>query len=146
MKSTDDPIVVEQTYGVTTDRLWSAITEIDQMRRWFFENIPSFEPKVGFETRFNVQSGAREFLHVWHIVKVNPRKLISYDWRYAGLPGILLVSFELYDEGQLSRLRLIATVLEDFPQDIPEFTREACLGGWRYFIQESLQSYLEQQE
>jgi len=30
--------------------LWDAITEVDQMRLWCFESIPSFKPEVGFET------------------------------------------------------------------------------------------------
>jgi len=33
-------------------------------------------------------------------------------------------------------------VLEDFPQDIPEFKRESGLAGWTYLILESLQKYL----
>jgi hypothetical protein len=33
-------------------------------------------------------------------------------------------------------------VVEDFPDDIPEFDRESCQSGWNYLISESLSSYL----
>ena len=54
MKSTEEPIVVEQTYDVSIPDAWEAITVPDKMRAWFFPNIPSFEAEVGFETRFDV--------------------------------------------------------------------------------------------
>jgi hypothetical protein len=33
-------------------------------------------------------------------------------------------------------------VIEDFPNDIPEFARESCIGGWNYFIKERLDKFL----
>lgn len=44
----DEPIIVEQTFNTTIDSVWKAITEIKQMRQWYFENIPTFKPEVGF--------------------------------------------------------------------------------------------------
>lgn len=44
------------------------------------------------------------------------------------------------DEG--TKLVLICTGTESFPQDIPEFTRESGKAGWEYFIQQSLLSFL----
>lgn len=64
MIENDVPIIVEQTFNATINTVWSSITEIDQMRKWYFENIPSFEPEVGFETQFNVKSHGRDFLHM----------------------------------------------------------------------------------
>jgi hypothetical protein len=34
-------------------------------------------------------------------------------------------------------------VRETFPDDIPEFRRDSCIGGWEYLIQKSLKEYLE---
>jgi uncharacterized protein YndB with AHSA1/START domain len=141
MKTTDKPIIVEQTFNVSLEQLWQAITDVVQMRQWFFENIPSFEPEVGFETRFNIETGERDFPHVWRISEVVPGRLISYDWRYEGYAGNQLVTFELLNEGNQSRLRLTATVREDFQEGVPEFTRDACLGGWQYFIQQRLKAF-----
>jgi hypothetical protein len=38
---------------------------------------------------------------------------------------------------------LTVEVLEDFPDDIPEFRRESCIGGWNYFINHRLKEYLD---
>ena len=51
-----DPIVVEQTFNAPMAVVWKAITDKDQMRRWFFKTMTDFEPEIGFETQFNVRS------------------------------------------------------------------------------------------
>jgi len=53
-----------------------------------------------------------------------------------------MVSFELKEQAGGCRVTVTHTVVESFPQSIPEFTRESCLGGWSYFIQQQLASYL----
>lgn len=143
MKTSDNPIVVEQTFDASLDTVWKAITAIDLMRQWYFDNIPAFKPVVGFETRFNVQSGGRDFLHLWKVTEVVPRKRISYDWRFEGYSGDSSVAFELFNNGESTSLKLTVTVRQDFPDDIPEFKRESCIDGWKYFIKERLKEYLE---
>lgn len=63
MKETEEPVIVEQTFDASVETVWNAITVLDQMRQWYFENIPSFRPEVGFETQFDVQNEDRHFLH-----------------------------------------------------------------------------------
>ncbi|MDJ0835730.1 MAG: SRPBCC domain-containing protein [Acidobacteriota bacterium] len=142
MKKSDPPVIVEQTFAVDRDTLWKAITEAAQMRRWFFDNIPAFEPAVGFKTQFNVSTGEREFPHRWEIIEVIPAQKITYRWQYEGYAGDSTVAFELFGAGDAVGLRVTATVLEDFSYDIPEFKRESCEGGWNYFIKQSLVNYL----
>jgi uncharacterized protein YndB with AHSA1/START domain len=143
MKTTDEPVVVEQTFKASINAVWSAITEIDQMHQWYFENIPSFEPEVGFETQFNVQSQGRDFLHHWKVTEIVPLKKIKYSWKYEGYPGDSFVAFELFEQHNGTKLRLSTEITEDFPGDVPEFTRESCLGGWTFFIQNRLREYFE---
>lgn len=143
MKASDDPIVVEESFNASIETVWRSITELDQMRQWFFENIPSFDPVVGFETRFSVHSGGREFRHIWKLTEVVPLKRISYDWTYDGYPGDSFVVFELFEQEGSTKLRLTATVRQDFPDDIPEFKWESCLGGWEYFLKDRLKQYIE---
>ena len=71
-------------------------------------------------------------------------KKISYDWRYDGYSGSSIVVFELIEEGNWTKLRLTYTVVENFPDNIPEFTRESGIEGWNYFIKQSLKQYLEE--
>ena len=94
MRKDDDPVVVEQTYRASVDTVWNAITQVDQMRQWYFDNIPSFKPEVGFETQFNVRCEGRGFLHVWTVTKVAPPRFIECNWKYEGYPGDSFVVFE----------------------------------------------------
>jgi uncharacterized protein YndB with AHSA1/START domain len=142
MSKEDGPVVVEQTFDASLDEVWSAITEIDQMRQWYFEDIPSFRPEVGFETEFNVHNEGRNFLHMWKVTDVEPLKKIRYTWQYKKYPGSGFVTFELFKQNDRTRLRLTNEGLESFPQDIPEFKRESCIAGWTYFINGRLKDYL----
>ena len=143
MRKNDEPVVVEQTFNTSIDAVWSAITEIDQMRQWYFENIPSFKPEVGFKTQFNVQSQDRHFLHMWKVTEVVPLKMITYNWKYEGYPGDSFVLFELFNQNNLTKLRLTHQVQESFPEDIPEFSRESGVEGWTFFIRKRLIEFLE---
>ncbi len=142
MKATEQPIIVEDNIPAPAERVWRAITKPEQMRQWFFNNIPAFEAKVGFETQFNVHSGGRDFLHLWKITAVETLRKITYNWKYGGYPGDSYVTFELFGQGRQARLKLTHEVVESFPEDIPEFSRASCTEGWRYFIQKSLKEYL----
>lgn len=136
-------VVVEQVFSNSVTQVWQAITQLDQMKQWFFENIPEFKPEVGFKTQFNVSAGERNFLHLWRILEVVPEKSIVYDWRYKEYPGQGIVKFELSETGGQTRLKLTNEGLESFPDHIPEFTRESCHAGWKYFIKEQLKAFLE---
>ena len=143
MKNKDKPIIVEQNFNSSIEIVWDAITILDKMKQWFFSNIASFEPVVGFETRFVIEVEDRIFPHLWKLTEVIPQKKITYDWRYEGYPGSSIIVFQLIEEGAQTKLRLTATVVENYPDNIPEFKRESGVEGWSYFIKKSLKEYLE---
>ena len=141
---TDEPdVVVEQSYRTSPSAVWRAITELNEMKQWYFDNIPAFEARVGFETEFLIVNEGREFPHLWRITEVVPGQRIAYRWRFDGYEGDGLVTFEISETDGGSHLKLTNAVLEDYPDDIPEFRRESCEAGWKYFIQERLKEYLE---
>jgi uncharacterized protein YndB with AHSA1/START domain len=142
MKSNENPIIVTQIFNNSIKEVWNAITELQQMKKWFFQNIPSFNPEVGFQTEFIVQSDLRTFTHLWKITEVIPYKKIKYEWSYKEHKGLGFVTFELTEKENHSLLRLTNEGLESFPQNIAEFSRESCQGGWEYFIQKNLKDYL----
>ncbi|MBV7340092.1 SRPBCC domain-containing protein, partial [Chloroflexi bacterium TSY] len=109
----------------------------ESKEQWFFNNIESFEPKVGFETRFVVQVEDRNYPHLWKLTEVVPMKKICYEWRFEGYPGSAISEFEIYEVGNRARLRLTYTVVEDFPDNIPEFERKSGVEGWNYFIKDT---------
>ena len=143
MKTTEPPIFVSQIFSQSVATIWNAITEVDQMRQWFFDNIPSFNAEVGFQTEFNVKAPSRDFLHIWTVTEVIPEQKIVTNWSYENCKGNSFVTFELkpYTEG--TQFTVTTKVVEDFPDDIPEFQRESCIDGWNYFVKERLVAYLE---
>lgn len=143
MKVSDVPVKVKQQFNLPIDIVWDAITQHNQMIKWFFEQIPDFSAEVGFKTQFNVEAPTRDFLHLWEIIDVIPLKHIVYNWKYKGLKGDSTVSFELTYLDNITELSVTTKVLEDFDDSIQEFKRESCLGGWNYFIKDRLFHYLK---
>ncbi len=143
MNKENHPVIVEQSFHVSVGQLWKAISELEQMKLWFFEDIESFLPEVGFETQFNVHSGERDFMHLWKLTEVVPLQKLVYSWRYEGYEGESFVCFETFISEKGSCLRLTHTVTENFPQSIPEFTRESCQCGWEYFINNRLKNFMD---
>lgn len=142
MKTSEPPVIVTQRFNQSVETVWEVITDVSHMRQWFFDNIPDFKAQVGFQTKFNVKAPSRDFLHLWTITEVIPQQKIVYNWKYEGLSGDSLVTFQLEETQNGSLLTLTTTVVEDFPEEIPEFARESCLAGWNYFIKEQLFLYL----
>ncbi len=145
MKKEEAPIVVEQDFDRPASDVWNAITKTGEMRKWYFENIPDFKAEVGFVTQFVVESGGRSFLHLWTVTEVDPQRKVVCNWKFGGLPGDSFVTFEVSGDEKSARLKVTTLVQESFPENIPEFSRESCLGGWTYFINDRLKAYLDRQ-
>ncbi|KAA3622296.1 MAG: SRPBCC domain-containing protein [Bacteroidetes bacterium] len=143
MKRSDSPIIVEVSFNSNKEALWQAITDHSRMIQWFFDNIPDFQPQVGFKTRFEVSPGERTFTHCWEITEVKPFQKITYNWNYEEYPGDAFVTFEISPKHDQVTVKLTMDIIEDFPDEIPEFQLESCLGGWNYFLGENLKKYLE---
>jgi len=143
MKVTDPPIIVQETVNRNVAEVWAAITELEQMHQWYFDNIPAFEPVVGFETSFDVVAPSQVFPHYWKIVKAIPNEVIAYDWHFGDvIPGLGLVTWTIRKINDQTELELRDDVIEPFPSDIPEFKRESGVEGWNYFIKDRLKNYL----
>jgi len=53
------------------------------------------------------------------------------------------VCFELFAEGDQTRLKLTHTGLETFPVNNPDFVKENFVAGWTYFVNKALKEYAE---
>lgn len=142
MKICDEPIIVEQIFNASIESLWEAITNIELMRKWYFDNITDFKPQIGFKTKFNVESGVRNFIHIWEVTEVQFHKLIKYTWEFEKYSGKSSTTFELSKQNNLTKLKLTVDIIENFEENIPEFKRESCIGGWQYFINNRLNNFL----
>lgn len=125
------PVIVERTYGASIDDVWKAITDYDQMKQWYMPALRAFEPKVGFETQFTVEHEGNKFPHIWKVTEVIPQKKISYTWRFPGHPGESLATFELFPEGENTRLKLTHNGLETHDgRNNPALARKNFNWGW----------------
>ena len=141
MKKTDPPVVVEQTIAAPIPKVWKAITELDEMQAWFFEEVETFEPKVGFETQFSIEHEGKTYVHQWKLLEVEPEKRIVFDWQYEHCEGQGKVEWDLSASESGTEFKLTNSVVESFPDDDPAFTRESCEGGWQYLL-ERLNEYV----
>lgn len=143
MKTTDPPIELEFLYPVSQERVWNALTHLDEMLQWYFENIPDFKAEVGFETHFLISNEGRNFTHIWKVTEVIPKEKIVCNWTFKEYPGSSDLILELVANGDKALVRLKVVVRENFADDIPEFKRKSCEGGWNYFMGQNLKAYLE---
>jgi uncharacterized protein YndB with AHSA1/START domain len=138
-----EPFTIEKTYNAPVDKVWKAITDKDEMKQWYFD-LAEFKPEVGFEFQFYGQGRKGEnYLHLCKITEVIPEKKLSYSWRYEGFPGNSQVNFELFGEGDKTRLRLTHEGLESFNQDNTDFAKESFAEGWAQLKGKHLKDFLE---
>jgi len=137
------PFEIERTYNAPVEKVWKAITNKEQMKQWYFD-ISEFKPEVGFEFTFNGGSKEKTYVHLCKIIEVVPNKKLKHSWHYEGYEGMSYVTWELFDEGESTRVKLTHQGLETFPQTTPDFARESFATGWTYILGTSLEKYLNQ--
>lgn len=136
------PFVIERTYNAPINKVWQAITDKDKMKEWYF-NLAEFKPEVGFEFEFTGgPDDGPQYLHKCKILEVVPGKKLSHTWVYAGHPGESVVTFELFDEGDKTRVKLTHAGLETFDPNNKDFAKENFAAGWTDIIGNSLKNYV----
>ncbi len=140
---TDVPVIKEVTINAPAAKVWEAITDKDKMKEWYFD-IADFKPEVGFQFEFTgTDKDCVEYKHICTITEVVPGKKLVHTWTYADVPGLSHVTWELFEEGDTTRLQLTHTGLNTFDQSKPSFRRESFDGGWTHIVQKSIKEYLE---
>ena len=136
-----EAVVIERTFNAPVALVWRALTDVDDMRRWYFD-LKKFKPEVGFEFEFTVEHEGMKYHHLCKITEVIPQKKLAYTWRYKGHEGNSLVTFELFADGDKTRLKLTHEGLETFPKT-PSFARKSFMEGWTQIIGSSLKKFVE---
>jgi uncharacterized protein YndB with AHSA1/START domain len=138
-----EPLMIERTLDAPVARVWKALTDVEEMRRWYFD-LKEFKPEPGFEFEFTVEHEGMKYHHLCKVTEAIPPKKIAYTWRYEGHEGDSLVTFELSADGDKTKLRLTHEGLETFPQT-PAFARKNFEAGWTAIAAE-LQQFVERTE
>jgi uncharacterized protein YndB with AHSA1/START domain len=142
----NDPIIVERTLKVSPEKIWKAITDKTEMKKWYFD-VSEFRPEPGFEFHFEAGPDDKKYVHRCRVTDVIPLRKLSYTWRYDGYQGDSKVMFELIPGGategeEMTIVRLSHEGVESFP-DQPDFARESFVEGWNEIIGKSLREFVE---
>ena len=136
-----DAVIVERTFDAPAGRVWTALTDVNEMRQWYFD-LKEFKPEIGFEFEFVVEHEGNTYHHLCKVTDVIPQKKIAYTWRYKGELGDSLVTFELFPHGDKTRLKLTHNGIETFPKT-PAYARENFETGWTTLIDSELRQFVE---
>lgn len=136
-------IIVERIFNANKKLIWSAITEKELMKQWYFD-LKEFKAIVGFKFEFigGPEDGI-QYKHLCEITEVIPEKKLTYSWKYEGFEGISYVTFELFDENKNTKLILTHTGIGTFPSTNPDFAISNFEEGWNHIINTSLKAFLE---
>ena len=137
-----NPVIIEKTYNVPASVIWKAITNDTEMKQWYFD-LPGFKAEEGYCFEFTGGPPEKQYLHLCEVKEVIPGKKLSYSWRYDGYEGNSLVTFELFEEGNKTKVRLTHEGLETFPESNPHLAKKNFVEGWTHIIGVSLAEYLE---
>lgn len=136
-----EPLIIERTYNTQPEKVWEAITNADKMRQWYFD-LEDFKPQVGFQFEFTAECDGVSYLHLCEVTEVEPGRKLTYSWKYRDYLGESYVTWQIFPEGDKTRLVLIHRGLETFPPH-KDFTRESFTGGWNHFLGTALKEFLE---
>ena len=140
----NEPITTERVFNARISKVWKAITNRDEMAKWYFD-LAEFKTQKGFKFQFfGGPSPERQYLHLCEITEVVDERKLTYSWRYDGYPGKSFVTFELYkQEENTTLLKLTHRDIETFSSENPDFAKANFVEGWNEIINVSLQKYLE---
>ena len=136
------PIVIERVFDAPVERVWQALTSKEELKQWSFD-IPDFEPEEGYEFTFNGQNENGIKIHYCRITEVIEQRKLVYSWRYRNIRGVSVVTWELFHEGDKTRLRLTHAGLEKLAHAGAGYRRQGFNTGWNSIFQ-LLATWLQQ--
>ena len=138
----NEPIIIELILNSGTDKVWDALTRKEQMKIWYFD-LPEFKAEVGFEFEFEAGDEIKMYLHLCKIIEAVDGEKLRHSWRYDGYEGNSFVTWELFAEGEQTRLKFIHEGLESFPESNPDLAKNNFVAGWNEIVGNSLPNFLK---
>ena len=140
---TNEPIFMDVLVAAPVSTVWNALTNAEEMKAWYFD-LPGFTPAVGYEFTFTGGTEEKSYLHLCRVTEVVEEKILTYSWRYDGYAGNSFVTWELFAEGEKTRVQLTHAGLETFPEENPDFAKQNFVEGWNAIVNTSLKKYVEE--
>src|SRR5207248_9854644 len=70
-------VVLERNYNAPVEKVWKALTDVDQMRQWYFD-LKQFKPEVGVEFSLVVEHKGNTDDNCCKLTEVVPQNKIAY--------------------------------------------------------------------
>lgn len=134
-------VVLERTYNAPAESVWAALTDVNKLRKWYFK-LSGFEPRVGYKFEFTGESDCAKYIHLSEVTEVIDGRKLTYSWSYKGYDGMSYVTWELFPEGDKTKVVLTHAGLETFPK-LADFTKDSFTAGWTYFLETALKNFVE---
>lgn len=139
------PVIIEALYDFPIERIWTALTNTDQMKEWYFD-MNGFDIYIGTEFSF-FEPGGSKYLHQCMITIAVPYQKLQYSWTYPDYSeGYSLVTWEMSYENGKTKLVLIHDGLETFEDGGDSFSRESFAVGWDEILNNYLLKFLKKNE
>ena len=142
-----EPVIKEVIFNAPASTVWKAIPNKDDLKKWCFDLLTELKLEVGFEFQF-IGKGKKgqSYLHICKIIEVIPEERLSYSWQYDKYPGNSIVTFELFEEGNKTRLKLTHEGIESFGTENPDLAKESFVEGWNQILGTSLKEFIEKKK
>jgi uncharacterized protein YndB with AHSA1/START domain len=138
----NQPIFLERLLNAPISKVWEAITNKDEMKKWYFD-LPEFKAEIGFTFQFlGSEETGTQYLHLCEVTEVVLGKKLTYSWRYDGYQGNSFVTFELFEQGDKTLLQLTHKGVDTFDKTNPDFAKNDFVEGWTHIINTALVNYL----
>lgn len=134
------PVIKEVLLDAPVSRVWKALTDKDELKQWCFD-MKAFQPEPGFQFEFYGEKDGVQFLHQCKVLEVEPERRMKWLWSYRDVPGDTFVTFELFAQGDKTKLRLTHEGLENLPQD-ENYAKENFIAGWNSILGQLLPGFL----
>ena len=136
------PIIIEQLYHVPVAKVWTAITDKNEMKEWYFI-IEDFNLREGAEFNFSVSFEDVVYHHRCVIKEIVPKNKFCHTWTHPSQSkGESVVTWELQSLNEGTKVTLIHTGVENFADAGADFSRENYAAGWEDILGTSLRNYL----
>ncbi|SHE77158.1 SRPBCC family protein [Chryseobacterium takakiae] len=137
------PIIIEQKVNASAEKIWKALTDINEMKIWYFD-IPDFIPEEGAVFNFYEPGDEKKYHHQAEILEIIPEKKLKHTWFYPEFSDQkTIVTWELEPQGESTWIRLTHENIDGFNDLGENFSEKAFKEGWTQLTEQSLKRYLE---
>ena len=141
-------VVVERFIRATPQRVFAALTDAQELERWFFTEVQT-DPRPGGSYAMwwrSEKEPERDHRRLGRYLEFVPGERLTFEWRGDGTGpkeltqiGETTVTITLKAEAGGTRLRLVHTGWAD--NEVARKSRESHRGGWTFYV-ENLERFL----